>query len=151
STGSILWLSLSVYGFWKHWKDNLFLSAWYALTIFPFLFSGLLTWYYLPVLPAMCYFASLTLAVWKGKEKTDPLLWFFLGFLILLVVAASGFVYLRFFGPYFEQREAGLMLSGKENVLVIGDYYPGVIAYKTVPEMREGKRIDFGWIAFPLN
>ncbi len=151
ASGSILWISVSIYGFAKGWRGSLFMAAWYALLVFPFLFAGLLTWYYLPVMPAVGYFASLTLATWKGKERFDAVLAVFLAMLLLIVTAAAAYTYANFFQGYFAQREAGEFLSGKENVLIIGKYYPGVMAYKSVPEMRSGSPLDYGWIAFPDN
>ena len=44
------------------------------------------------------------------------------------------------------EKEAGLILSGKDKVLILGDYAPGIIAYKTLDEKRSGNVKDVGWI-----
>lgn len=147
-SGQVLWFSLSLIGFLNHWKKNLFMSAWYVLMILPFLTSDLLIWYFLPFMLPLSYYAALALLVWKGEEKAD--LFFKLSFLALcLVIAAfaSGLLYSMFL-DFSHYKEAGLMLSGKENVLVIGSYSSEVIAYKSLPEMRSGRQTDFGWILF---
>jgi 4-amino-4-deoxy-L-arabinose transferase-like glycosyltransferase len=149
-SGNIIWISFSLVGFLTSWKENLFLSAWFLFTIFPFLGAAMLPWYYLPVMPAVGYFACIPLLMWKGKEKPDKVFKVFLALLIVFVSVATLYSYwlLKDFNDY---REAGSFLSGKENVLIVGQYIPSVVAYKILPELRSGRRIDFGWIAFPDN
>jgi hypothetical protein len=147
-SGQALWLSLSLIGFLNHWKKSLFMSIWYVLIIIPSMTSEVLPWYFLPFMLPLSYYAALALLVWKGKEKAD--VFFKLSFLALCVVMAV-LVSSLLYGvslDFSHFKEAGLMLSGKENVLVIGSYSSEVIAYKSLPEMRSGKNIDFGWIVF---
>jgi 4-amino-4-deoxy-L-arabinose transferase-like glycosyltransferase len=149
-SGNILWFSLSLLGFANHWKENFFLSTWYLFTIFPFLGAAMIPWYYLPVMPAIGYFACMHLLVWKGKEKPDGAFKAFLAFLIVLVSVATLFSY-SLLEDFNDFRDAGRYLSGKENVLIVGQYIPSVVAYKILPEIRAGDHIDFGWIAMPIN
>ena len=148
-TGSIIWLSLAIYGFAMNWKENFFLSAWFSLTIIPFFTASMLPWYYLPVMPAVGYFAALTLIRWKGREKIDAAFWAFLGFLLLVVIAVLLYNYSTYFAHYSDHREAGKMMAGKEGVLFIGRYVPGVVAYKVLEDYKSGNPLDYGWIAFP--
>jgi hypothetical protein len=145
-SGGIIWLSLSLAGFWKNWRSNIFMAAWYLFTIFPFFASALLPWYYLPAMPAIAYFAILTLASWEGKEKLDR--FFYIVFIMLMVVVSiPTFLIIKdTFGENFAQREIGTYLSGKEGVSVVGAYAPGIVAYKVLPELRSGRAMDFGWI-----
>jgi len=58
-----------------------------------------------------------------------------LALLCLLIFTSSVFfLLLGFEGNYFEEREAGKYLQGKENVLYIGGYMPTAVFYK----MRDG-------------
>jgi hypothetical protein len=150
-TGSIIWLSLSFAGFWKNWKNNLFMSVWYLFTVFPFFFSDLLPWYYLPAMPAIGYFAASSLAIWKGEEKLDRLFMVMSGVMLLLVAVPTVYLFMTSFSDFFHYRDSGLLLAGKENVLIIGKYEPEIVAYKTLGEMRSDKALDFGWILLPVN
>lgn len=147
-SGAFIWFAFSLTGFAKNWKSSPFMSAWYALTIFPLLSAAYLPWYYLPVMPAISYFAVLSLALDSGKRKTDRFFKAFFSILVIITLAMTLIAYSTF-GEYFEHRELGALLSGKENVLIIGQYRPGIVAYKILPEMRSGKPLDFGWIVIP--
>ncbi|NYZ73983.1 glycosyltransferase family 39 protein [Candidatus Micrarchaeota archaeon] len=150
--GSGIWFALSIFGFWKHWRDNLFMSAWYALLVFPVIGAYLMPWYYLPVFPAVSYFAAIVLLKWDGKERTDLFFAVFFTAIIILTVALCMWIYSDLNEDFLPQKEAGLIISGKENVLVIGNWAPGVIAYKMVTEKREsGRPLDFGWVVGDAN
>jgi 4-amino-4-deoxy-L-arabinose transferase-like glycosyltransferase len=150
-TGGMIWLALALFGFKSYWKENPFMSAWFCFSAIPLISSAFLLWYYLPVMPAISYFAVKCLAVWKGREKYDAIFHVVFSFLSLALLAFAGLVFFILYDSFYMEREAGLLLSGKENVLVAGQYTPSVISYKVLPEMRGGKHIDFGWIVLPEN
>jgi hypothetical protein len=62
-----------------------------------------------------------------------------------------GALYVYLHDDYTVEKEAGLLLSGKDNALVMGRYTPGILAYKMLTEIREtGKPLDVGWITAPF-
>ncbi|MFH1260492.1 MAG: glycosyltransferase family 39 protein [Candidatus Micrarchaeota archaeon] len=142
-----IWFALSLFGLWKHWKSNRFMTVWYAMIIFPILTGFYMPWYYLPVMPAISYFAVILLLKWDGKEKMDALFTAFISMAIIATIVLSSFVYFGLYYSYNPEKEAGNFLSGKENVLIIGEYASSVVAYKILGEYRtDGKWKDFGWI-----
>jgi 4-amino-4-deoxy-L-arabinose transferase-like glycosyltransferase len=147
--GAGIWFALSLFGFIRHWKENIFMSAWYVLSIFPMLTGSFMPWYFLPVAPAMAYFGAMLLLMWKGKERIDTLFWAFLSIAIALTLALSVFIYVtELHDRFYPQKEAGLLLAGKDNVLIMGIYYPGIFSYKI---MNEPEPKDFGWLLVPRN
>ncbi|MBD3210108.1 hypothetical protein GF318_01885 [Candidatus Micrarchaeota archaeon] len=140
------WLPLSFFGFWKYWRENALMSVWYLLVLVPLAGAYYMPWYFLPALPAASYFTALTLVKWEGKENVDL---FFLGVFTVLVLLWAVSVVLYYDSLYkylIPQKEVGLLLSGKENVLVLGHYPPGTISYKMNTERRKGSVKDFGWV-----
>ncbi len=151
-TGAGIWFALSLFGLWRHWKGNPFMALWYALMLFPLVGGNFMPWYYLPVMPAVAYFAALFLLEWKGKERTDVLFTAVLALALAFTSALILLTYVNISAIYLPQKEAGLMLAGKENVLIIGEYAPGIAAYKTLAEERSlGRPLDFGWILWPAG
>lgn len=147
--GAGVWFALSLYGFWKHWKENIFMSVWYVLSIFPMVTGAFMPWYFLPVAPAIAYFGVMLLIMWKGKERLDKLFWAFLSLALLLTLALNAFIYVfELHDNFYPQKQAGLLLSGKENVAIIGIYNPGIMAYK---QLSESEPKDFGWLLVPRN
>ncbi len=149
--GAGFWLALSFIGFWKRWRENKFMTAWYLLTGLAILGGHFMPWYFLPVFPAIAYFSSLTLIKHNGRERIDT---FFAIFLVLTIIATiipplMWYEHLHSFKS--AEKEVGLMISGKENVLIIGGYRPGVVAYKVLTEKRSGGESDFGWILDPSD
>ncbi len=143
---SPLWLGLSIIGFAKSWRENLFMSFWYALLAIPLVSSLVLPWYYLPVLPAIAYFAASVLVRSDGKEKTDAFFYFTLALLAICSLAFYAVIEYYTYVFYNPEKVAGLLVAGKENVLIIGNYKPSIAAYKVLSEQRSGQRLDFGWI-----
>ncbi len=142
-----IWFSLSLFGFWKYRKENLFMSVWYILTIFPLLSGYFMIWYYLPVMPAIAYFAALFLIKPDGKERIDFFFSIFLAITLILSLVAILYFYSGVYTNFIEQKSAGLILVGKQNTLIIGNYQPGLIAYKMLNEkLQYGHASDFGWI-----
>lgn len=131
--------SLSIFGFWKN-RENLFMCCWYLLSIIPLLSSGLMMWYYLPVLPAIVYFALLTLAKFEGKFVFDKL--FFVVFTIFILLNSYGMpiVYLLINERSQAEKDAGEFLANKENVLIVGNYAPGILTYKYIAEKGKGQQ-----------
>lgn len=149
--GAGLWVILAVLGLWKHWRSELFMAFWLALSVVPLFSAYYMAWHYLPVMPAIAYFAALALLRWEGKEKADAFFAMFFAAVCVFSLASIVFTYNILYSPYVAQKEAGLLLAGKENVLIIGAYQPGIIAYKAATEMRAGRQLDFGWILLQEN
>jgi hypothetical protein len=145
-----IWFALSLYGLWKYWRTDLFMACWYLLLVFPLLTGAFMPWYFLPVLPAVAYFAVAALMRWEGKEKVDRFFLIILSLLLLASIPLLAFYYLELRESTLPQEGAGLLLSGKENALIIGTYAPDIIAYKTLTELRaSGQSLDVGWIDLP--
>ncbi|MFH1685462.1 MAG: glycosyltransferase family 39 protein [Candidatus Micrarchaeota archaeon] len=147
--GAGFWLALSFIGFWKNWRENKFMTVWYLLTGIALLGGHFMPWYFLPVFPAIAYFSSLTLIKHDGKERIDTFFAIFLALTIIATIIPPLMWYDYLYSFKHAEKEAGLLVSGKENVLIIGGYRPGVISYKVLTEKRNGQNLDFGWILDP--
>ncbi len=148
--GTGIWFVLSLPGFISHRKENPFMSFWYLLAILPLLGGTYMVWYFLPVMPAISYFACMSLVMWKGKERMDGLFAFVFAAGALLGLGMTIYTYVSLSEYYSVEKEAGLLLAGKENVAVIGLYSPTLVTYKYHSELSAlGRPLDFGWIAFP--
>jgi len=148
--GAGLWFALSIFGLIKHWRTEKFMACWYAMVLFPILTGNFMVWYYLPVMPAIAYFAALILLRWDGGDKADA--FFMLFFLTALLVTVSMIIYdyHETYGMYSAEKGAGLLLAGRENVAIVGLYSPTIIATKALTELRTGgSMLDFGWIVAP--
>ncbi|MBU0532571.1 glycosyltransferase family 39 protein [Candidatus Micrarchaeota archaeon] len=148
--GAIIWFALSLFGLWKHWKENKVMTCWFALSIFPLLTGFFMAWYFLPIMPAVTYFAGMALLKWDGKERIDTFFALFFGATLLIsLYGAFFFTYVSYHDAFTPQKEAGLLISGKENVAIIGTYTPGVLAYKMLSEKKSlGAPLDVGWILY---
>ncbi len=147
-----IWFALSLYGFWKYWRKELFMASWYALLVFPVLTGFFMPWYYLPVLPAIAYFAAAALLRWEGREKPDRLFLAVLAMALALSLFLAVLYYQQLYEAFINQKEAGLLLAGKENVLVVGSYAPGIVSYKMLTEQRSlGRSLDVGWVTAIRN
>lgn len=143
-------LTIAIFSFASKWKENLMFSAW-MLLLFLLLLLGQRPWYYYYAMPPVAFFSALLL-VPSGK-KLDA----FAALILAILVAVSCSVALftewnPSYAPFFgEGKEIGLMLSGKENVLFIGQYQVNTISisYKSIGERKDyGQPLDFGWILF---
>jgi 4-amino-4-deoxy-L-arabinose transferase-like glycosyltransferase len=144
---SPIWVGLFIIGVIRDWKKNLFMAIWAALIAIPLMSSGTLQSYYLPVLPALSFFAASVLIGSKGQEKAD--LFFLISFSMLAIASLSLYALLQFqeYRFFLPEKEAGLMLAGKQDVLVIGGYKPSILAYKMGTEYRTlGTPLDVGWV-----
>ena len=141
---------VSLFGFAKNWRDHRFMSFWYALTIIPFLAATQYPWYYLPVLPAVSFFAAL--AVYNTRKALKENL---PGLLAAAAICAISLMlvwgaYLALYNLHYPEKIAGTAIAGKENVLIIGHFKPGIIAYKELIERQTlGRPLDFGFILGP--
>lgn len=144
---SPIWIGLFIAGIARDWRKNLFMASWAALAVIPLLSNATLPSYFLPVLPPLAFFAASILLESGGKERMD--LFFLVTFVILAIASLSLFYLLecqeyRLFMP---EKEAGMLLAGKADALVIGDYAPSILAYKMGQEYRAyGAPLDVGWV-----
>ncbi|MCI0503085.1 glycosyltransferase family 39 protein [Candidatus Micrarchaeota archaeon] len=145
--GAGIWFALSLMGALRHWRENRFMALWYALILFPIFTGYFMVWYYLPVMPAVAFFSAMILLRWEGADKIDLFFWLFFGVAVALTIGMCGYFYFTMHDGYAHERDAGLFLAGKANVLIIGYYPPGMVAYKVLTEIKtQGKADDFGWI-----
>jgi hypothetical protein len=126
------------------------MSFWYALTILPFLAATQYPWYYLPVLPAISFFAAL--AVYGGKKSWKENL---SGLLIAAAICVISLMlvwgaYLALHSLHNAEKIIGTAIVGRENVLIIGHFKPGILAYKELGERQTlGHPLDYGFILGP--
>jgi len=132
----------------SRWKGNYMFAAWFLLA-FAMLLLGQRWWYYYYVTPPICLFAALLMLKKDGRMD---------GFAIMLVamlaaISVSIAVFTQW-NPneqeYFQEAKGvGLSLSGKDNVLFLGQYSGNTVSitYKILDERhREGRYRDFGYI-----
>lgn len=143
-----VWLPLSMLGFLKHWRDNLALSCWYALTIFPLIAAYGMPYYFLPVMLPMAYFSVSALIHNEKSEVTTDRFFKLVLAMLIPISTVIGFIFLQDVAPtYQSDKEAGELLVGKENVMMVGYYHSGIFGYKMLNEERAtGGSLDFGWI-----
>jgi 4-amino-4-deoxy-L-arabinose transferase-like glycosyltransferase len=144
--GAGLWFALSLFGFWRFWKENLFMSAWFLLTIFPILSGYFMVWYYLPVMPAIAYFAAMALLKWDKIEKPDMFFMLFFTVILVLTLISIIYSYITIYSDFSPQKEAAMLLQGKSGVLVLGGYAPSIPAYLALYDAGRSGTQDFGWI-----
>lgn len=144
-------LVISIMGLARHWRENLFFSMWFLLFLVPMLSQFSMPWYFYYVLPPVCFFAAKMLEQ-KGRQLDRFAM-------LILVVYAAGYLAYSFYSSYdqvsdgsmLDAKTVGLMLSGKENVLFIGNYYPNTVSvsYKVLSERQEeGAYRDFGYVLY---
>lgn len=145
------WLLPALFGVWWYWRKNGLMCAWLLLIAFPLNVSYFRPWYYLLVMPPVAYFAALALLRrGGGGGRADAKFAAGFAFFAALSLACCLLIYAIAYPNFAEQRDAGLFLAGKENAAVMGEYAPGIIAYKTITERRElGRPLDFGWVLVP--
>ncbi len=141
-------IPLALFGFVKELKENLMMSAWFALTIFPIIAGNMMPFYFYPVMPAVAYFALRLLSKnEKGEITTDRFFYIIFAIIIILGFIFGALQHLSYYPAYENEKDAGEYLAGKENVLIIGDYSPGIFGYKMLEEKRSsGKWLDYGMI-----
>ncbi len=151
----LIWFVLSIFGFASNYKKQPFFSFWYLLCI-PLIISQMFApWYFLPVIIPISFFAlsfisrikkDLTFHDFDKFEKVVFSLFFISSFILLCFQFYDTSIY-----RFGNQKVAGEFLANKENVLIIGDYAPGIVGHKMHTEIKSiGKPLDFGWF-FNLN
>jgi len=147
----VTWFTVSLFGFWKNWNRSLMMTVWYCLAIFPLFGGTFMPAYFYPVMPAMAYFAfQFIYRDVDGKPRTDTLFWFAMVSMAIACLALGAVVHTMFYGVYVEDKNAGEFLAGKGNVLIVGDYAPGIFSYKMLEEKRAtGRWLDYGLILLP--
>lgn len=140
-------ITLAVFGFWKNWRSNLMMSTWAILTVFPVIAGTMMPFYFYPIVPAVAYFAVVGMAKENGKTKIDKFFYIFFTLVVLTSLIISISYHLGYAKGYRHQKTAGEFLAGKENVLIVGEYEPGIPAYKMLTEKREsGRWLDYGLV-----
>ncbi|MBD3389655.1 hypothetical protein GF415_01735 [Candidatus Micrarchaeota archaeon] len=134
--------------FLSSWKKYAFFSAWLAIFFIPLLSGSPMPWHFYYIAPALAFFAAICLPS-KGKMDSFSLL-------IILLLVFSNIMFFVFMVDFSddvpkeaELRDMGLMLSGKENVLIIGDYSYNtvIVSYKMLSERKDlGAPLDFGYV-----
>jgi 4-amino-4-deoxy-L-arabinose transferase-like glycosyltransferase len=137
----LVWLGFFAIGLAKNFKKHAFFLLWLAFIIFSISGGGGMPWYYLPIIPAISFFAALAIC---PKDEFDNLT--IVLFITLLLFTLGGLVYFYSLGmPEISERQAGLFAAGKQNVLVFGRYPPAVFFYKAHTE-KMGGTSSFCWI-----
>jgi len=147
-----IWIFLAIIGLYKMWKKDYFMTFWFLLIIVVYLASGSIFWYYLPIAPAIAYFAVMGLAVDKNRLKIDKLFVLMFMMAIMISTISSAFYFWQLQNEGAEQKEIGRFMASKENVMFIGNVRQTAVAYKVLTERREmDYYYDFGWIIMPSN
>ena len=142
-------LMIGLAGAYLRWRDSWMFFAWLLLLI-PLLlaFEGHV-WYFYYILPAFAFFGTKTVMHGKRLDAFAVLLVSLIVLSSISIFAASAWEWRTHTeAGLHESREIGLSLSGKENVLFIGQYLTNTIAlsYKTLDERKAGSYEDFGYI-----
>ncbi len=132
------------------WRSQIFFSLWLILAIIPSVSGEPQPWFFYYIAPALCFFAASSL---EEKGKLDAF-----SLLVISIIFLSNIALIFYFGPVpftpppvYESRDIGLSLSGKENVLFIGEYYPitTAISYKILSERQHyGSYLDIGYVIY---
>ncbi|MFH1785020.1 MAG: hypothetical protein ABH842_01195 [Candidatus Micrarchaeota archaeon] len=149
---TVAWCILAMFGFVKSWKENLAITVWFILGIFPLIASTLMPFYFYPIIPPLVYLGVKYLSMENGKIKLDKFFYYVFSVVIILSFVVGFFAHLSYEEKFSPQKNAGEFLVGKENVLIIGTYMPDVAAYKMLEEKREtGSWLDYGLITMLRN
>ena len=124
-----IFLSFYMTGFyiWGAWllRKDIFVIAWLALGIFALFGGSWMPWYFLPMMPAL----SICAAKFLSKDGLDSFAKAVIGISVVVMILTTYFLYAYDFGAGGE-REAGLYVHGKSNVLIAGAYAPSAVFYK---------------------
>ncbi|VVC03739.1 Dolichyl-phosphate-mannose-protein mannosyltransferase [Candidatus Bilamarchaeum dharawalense] len=144
---AVVLLTLSVFGIWKSWKENFAMSVWYLLMAFPLIAGTYMPFYFYSVVPPIAYFAIKYLSKDGHKTKMDKFFYVIYSIGLVLGLILGIMAHFQYQEAFQIQKNAGEFLAGKENVMIIGMYYPGVPAYKMLEERRaNGSWLDYGLI-----
>jgi hypothetical protein len=110
-----------------------------------------MSFYFYPVVAPMAYFAVKFLTNDNGKIRIDKFFYVVYGLVVFLGFVVGIAAHFQYHDTFVAQKDAGEFLAGKENVLIVGDYLPGVPMYKMLEERRQnGSWLDYGlvWISY---
>lgn len=132
STAPIVILNAVLVGFYalglpRLWKFDRQLFVWVAITIFACLGGYYMPWYFLPVIPVFSIAAALVFL--NDSTRLDRLSLAALAVLTLTSIILVP-IFLNYENEAVGQRVAGNFLSGKDRVLIAGDYAPSLLFYK---------------------
>lgn len=143
-------------GLWRLWKKDLPLAVWVALTVFPFIASVGMIWYFYPFIPVLAYFSVKAIA-YDPHTKTERYDAFFKLVFAMFIAINIAILYL-WYGTqpnlFKNEKQIGEYLVGKNGTVFIGDYQPTItaISYKTLNERQKyGSYLDFGWVILARN
>ncbi|MFP3950307.1 MAG: ArnT family glycosyltransferase, partial [Candidatus Micrarchaeia archaeon] len=132
------------------WKKYPLFSIWIILSLIPLLSGHPMPWHFYYIAPALAFFAAVCLS---SKGKMDSFSVLILAILVFSNLLVAGFYFNSVVSSGITEeaggREAGMLLSGKQNVLVIGYYSPSttIVSYKMLSERRDmGRPLDFGYV-----
>ncbi len=146
---SNIWFALSLFGLYKFWKKEPIMSAWYAMILLPLFAAPFMPWHYFMIIPPITYFAALVLLYEKNQIKIDGFLIFGICIMLLINTVFTNYFYWDLKYQYEPGKEIGEFLAFKENVAIIGEYNPTIVANKILEEKRKnGDYLDFGWMFF---
>jgi hypothetical protein len=143
-----IWLPLSLFGLIKFWRENKAMALWYVLLIFPIIAGVYMPFYYLPVMLPMAYFSAFLLLNNEKKQlQIDKFFYFVLGLMILIGILSGSFFYDAMKNAYIDQKDAGIFIASLDNVMIVGEYEPGIFGYKMLLDKRKtGEWPEVGWI-----
>jgi len=141
---------LGLYGVARKWRAHPFMASWFSLTVLPFPASTMYPWYYLPVLPAIAFFAVAGIFDAKSGFRGNLPALAVLGAACLLSIFLVFGAYSALYRLHMPEKDVGLALSGRSNVQIIGHFKPGLLAYKELTERQSGGLpLDYGLVLGP--
>ncbi|MDO8554131.1 MAG: glycosyltransferase family 39 protein [Candidatus Micrarchaeota archaeon] len=142
-----VFLVIGIAGLKNNWKKYLFFASWLSLIAFPIFSGNYLPWHFLPIALPLAFFSAIELSYYKEKYLFDRFSAFILILIIIVNLALGMMFYDDLKNGIMPEKSAGEFLAFKQNVAIIGDYPPTIIAYKTLKEKRKlGHILDYGWI-----
>jgi len=119
------WNVFAALGVWKFWRKNIFCAFWLALSAPITLAAYTLFWYFLPIAPAIAWFSARYLV----HPRID-LLTVLTAALLAGAAFAGMYAQQLFYDKNFEeQKEIGLYLRDKDNVLYFGPQASTLVYY----------------------
>ncbi|MBD3398090.1 hypothetical protein GF412_02735, partial [Candidatus Micrarchaeota archaeon] len=131
------------------WKKQLFFSTWLLISLIPLMEGSPIPWHTYYIAPALAFFAAFSLSSNKGRMDSFSVL--VLCVLVAINIAMPVFAAFEFTesASLCDARKTGLDFSGKEKVLIFGQYGTSTVAatYKILSERQEtGEHLDFGYV-----
>ncbi|MEM3030315.1 MAG: glycosyltransferase family 39 protein [Candidatus Micrarchaeia archaeon] len=133
------WNAFGALGAWRFWRKNAFCSLWLALAAPLSLLAYFMHWYFLPVIPAVAWFAAKYLA----HPRVDRLTGFVVVLLACVIFLAATVNTLIPNRVFEEQKEIGVYLQGKNKLLYFGDYASTLVFYALLENKSKDYRIVY--------